>query len=163
MWWNPPQALIGAVIALLGAWLIGRLLLWSLRGGVERSLRRRHRGQERLSAALDYSLAWTVPLIPAGLVLVLRPLLRMSVVGGWSFQLEPVFIYLPAAVLGAMGILLWWFGLIRLALTAPVRSRGRVLLAVLWAPLAAGGLPAAAVFGLLHLRNFLLPVLRLQW
>ena len=163
-WWNPPQALLGSFLAFAGGVILAWLLLAILRAGVERSLRRRYRGQERLGAALRYSTAWAVPLIPAGLILLPLPLCRLAAVAGWRVQPPETFVYVPAAVVAAFGVLMWWFGLIRTASTVPVRTRSRVVLFCgLWMPLIGAVLAAGSFVALLRLQDMLTRVLRLQW
>jgi len=163
-WWNPPRALLGSVLAFVGGLVLAWLLLAILRTGVERSLRRRYRGQERLAAAVRYSTAWALPLIPAGLILLPLPICRLAAVAGWPVQPPETFLYVPAAVVAAFGLLMWWFGLIRTASTVPVRTRGRVVLFCgLSMPLIAAALAAGSFVALLRLQDLLARMLQLQW
>jgi len=164
LWWNPAQALVGATIVLVTVLVLGKLMSCSLRRGVERSLGRRHRGQMRLSAALEYAAAWSVPLIPAALVLALLPLCRVAAVADWMVQPGAAVVYVPAGALAALGVLAWWFGVARLALTVPVAARRRVFLfSVIWFPLGCAVVLAGVVLGWLSLRDRLVPLLGLQW
>ncbi len=164
-WWNPPLAASGAVAALVWGLILGRLLLVILRRGVERSLTERYRGQERLSAALCYSTAWAMPLVPAGLVLALLPLSRLAMVGDWPIKPPTVFMYVPAAVVAGFGAFMVWFGLIRLAMTVPVRARTRaVVFCGLGMPLIAAVLILGSIWGLGRLQTDLLTYwLQVQW
>ena len=164
-WWNPLLASSGAVAALVWAFILSRLLLSILRRGVERSLPERYRGQERLSAALCYSTAWATPLIPAGLVLALLPLCRLAEVGDWPIKPPAVFVYVPAAVVAGFGAFMVWFGLIRLAMTVPVRARTRVVVFCgLGMPLIAAVLILGSIWGLGRLQTDLLSYwLQVQW
>ena len=163
-WWNPLAAMLGAGLALFAAVILGWLLLAVLRAGVERSLRRRYRGQERLQAALRYGTAWAVLLIPAGLILLALPICRMAAVADWPVQPPESFVYVPAAVAAAFALLMFWFGLIRTAATVPVRTRGRVVLFCgLGMPLVAAALTAGSFVGLSKLLEVLGQTLEIQW
>ncbi|MCP4249816.1 MAG: hypothetical protein GY778_22465 [bacterium] len=155
-WWNPLQAAttmaVGAVVALLLSWVLMALL----RTGVESALRRRYRGQERLASALRYSTAWAIPLAPAGLILALWPLWRVADVGNWSVQPSEAAAYVPAVVIAAFSLLLWWLGLIRLGLTVPVPTRRRVAVFVgLIMPLIAAGVIGGTLVGLSRLHGLI--------
>lgn len=164
LWWNALQGGIGAALAIIWAAILARLLSVFLAKGVETSLGKQHRGQGRLTAALCYSAAWAVPLLPAGLLLALSPISEVAELAGWSFQPPALLFFAAAAVLGALGLLAWWFGLIRLATTVPVRSRRRVLFfCMIWVPLVGTTLLAAPAWGMWYLRDLLIPVLHLQW
>ena len=164
-WWSPAQASIGAACALIWGFVICMFLLGVLRRGVERTLLPQYRGQHRLSAALCYSAAWAMPLVPAGLILALLPLCRLAAVGEWLVQPPPTFVYVPAAVVAGLAAVMLWFGLIRLALTVPVRARTRVVLFCgLGMALITAALTLGSVWGLRWLQtNLLSPWLQLLW
>lgn len=163
-WWNVPQALVGSALAFVAALVLMALLMAVLRRGVERSLQRRYRGQQRLAAALGYATAWGLPLIPAGLILALLPICRVAAVADWPVQPPETIVYIPVAVVALLGVFMWWFGLLRLAWTVPVRSRRTVaLFCGLWMPLIAAVLIAGSIWGLLRLREAGAAALQLQW
>jgi hypothetical protein len=163
-WWNPPLAFLGSLAALVWGYILYRLLLAIVRVGVERSLLPRYRGQQRLSAAVYYAVAWSVPLVPAGLILILLPLCRLAEVSDWLIRPPTAFVYVPAAVLGGFAVFMGWFGLVRLAATVPVRARTRVFLFCgLWMPLIAAILTAASIWGLGWLQQTTAARLQLQW
>lgn len=163
-WWNAPQALIGSAMAFVGALVLMAVLMAVLRRGVERSLRPRYRGQERLRAALGYATAWGLPLILAGLILALRPICRAAALADWPVQPPETLVYVPAAVIAGLGVFMSWFGLMRLASTVPVRSRRRVsLFCGLWMPLIVVALIGGSAWGLLLLHDVAASALQLQW
>lgn len=164
LWWNPASAAVGAAAALISAAILGSLLRVILRGGAERSMLRRHRGQKRLTAAWNYAPAWLAPLIPAGLILAVYPVARLSQVADWPIALPTPYVYVFAGIVAAVAVIMTWFGLVRLAATAPVRSRTRMLLFCgLWWPLLAAGLTTGALFGVFYLQRALSESLSLQW
>ncbi|MCH7813866.1 MAG: hypothetical protein IID40_07575 [Planctomycetes bacterium] len=163
-WWNLPRAATTMAVAAVVALLLSWLLLALLRTGVESALRRRYRGQERLASALRYSTAWAIPLVPAGLILALWPLWRVAAVGKWSVQPPEAAAYVPAVVVAAFSLLLWWLGLIRLGLSVPVPTRRRVAVFVgLIMPLIAAGVIAGTLVGLLRLRDLIDPHWPMHW
>jgi hypothetical protein len=164
-WWHPALALTGAVGALVAGLLLGWLLLGILRRGVERALLPQYRGQHRLSAALCYSMAWATPLVPAGLVLALLPLCRLAQVGEWWVRPPTAIAYGPAAVVAGLAVVMLWFGLTRLALTVPVRTRTRVVLFCgVGMPLIAVAMIVGSIWGLWLLQSkAIADWLQLQW
>jgi len=163
-WWNPPQALIGAALAFLAALILMAVLMAILRLGLERSLKRRYRKQGRLAAALSYATAWSLPLIPAGLILALLPVCRLVAVADWPVQPPETIVYGLAAAMALLGVFMWWFGLLRLAATVPVRSRRKAAaLCGLWMPLIAAALIAGSVWGLSLLHDAGTLSLHMQW
>ena len=163
-WWNPPQALAAAALGLTTTLAMSAVLMAILRRGVERSLRRPYRGQQRLAAALGYATTWGLPLIPAGLILALLPLCRVAALADWPIKPPAAVVYVSAAVIAAAGIASWLFGLVRLATTVPVRSRRAVaMFCGLWMPLIAAALIVGSMWGLLAAWGILVPALDLGW
>ncbi|MFQ5491403.1 MAG: hypothetical protein ACE5GE_11845 [Phycisphaerae bacterium] len=163
-WWNLPQAVIGAAVAMLESVVLAYLLLAVLRRGTESALLKAYRGQQRLSAAFHYAVGWAVPLIPAGVILALLPLTRVAQVGRWAIVPPAAVIYVPAVVLAGFGVIMGWFGLVRLASTVPVRTRRRVVVFCgLVMPLVGALLAAGAVWGLLWVQSALAERMQLQW
>lgn len=126
LWWNAAQCLIAVptagVLALLLFWLLGR----TVDVGVACAHQRPYRQGQRLTAALRYSTAWTVPLLVAAGIFALRPLAYAgAVVHSWWTVPDELFLA-PAAIVGGSTLALWWYWLARLGATAPTNTRGRV-------------------------------------
>lgn len=163
-WWNLPRAGIGAAAALVVSVALAFVLLAIVRRGTESALLETYRGQQRLWAAFHYAAAWTLPLIPAGVIWATLGLARAAQVGRWPIALPTGAIYVPAAVLAGFAVITSWFGLLRLASTVPVPTRRRaVVYCGLVVPLLAAGLTAGAVWGMLWIQNTLAGRMQLQW
>lgn len=125
-WWNPPQTVIAGV----GGFVSGLLLLWIvhrlIRLGIELSHRRDHRGEGRMGAALHYSLAWSIPLIACGFLMLVRPIGRIGVIMRWGWNPSHHSLDWIAGMIAALTVVPWWFWLLRLGAAAPPDSRARV-------------------------------------
>jgi hypothetical protein len=164
LWWNPSSSLIAGVSAFVTALLLVWVLVALLRGLVERALQPRHRGQERLAAAIHYDFAWAVWLLPATFVLLLLPLGYVGRVQRNAPYPPIEALFVVAAVVLAVGLLMGWFTLIRAGATVPAGSRGRALaLLGVWAPLIAAALLVGTGLGLWQLLNLVVAALNLQW
>jgi hypothetical protein len=126
LWWNAPQAVIAGVAGLLG----GLLLLWvvfvAIQLGVRAAHQARYRGEGRMTAALHYSTAWSVPLLIASLLLIMRPLSRIGDIARWGWHPSQYAWDLMAGMIAAITVVLWWFWLLRLGSAAPAETRSRV-------------------------------------
>jgi hypothetical protein len=126
LWWNTPQAVIAGVAGFVS----GLLLLWivfvSIRLGVQAAHRARYRGEGRMTAALDYSTAWSVPLLVSALLLVMRPLSRIGDIARWGWHPSRYALDLMAGMIAAITFVFWWFWLLRLGSAAPADTRTRV-------------------------------------
>lgn len=163
-WWNLPQAGIGAASALVVSLTLALVLLAIVRRTTESALLETYRGQQRLRAALHYAVGWSIPLIPAGIILATLGLAQAARVGRWPIAPPAGAIYVPAAVLAGFAVIASWFGLLRLASTVPVPTRQRVVVYCgLVVPLLAAGLTAGAVWGTLWIQNVLSGRMQLQW
>jgi hypothetical protein len=142
-WWNPAQAILAIVAGFLATLVVCYLLMAAVRWLIERAHRREYRGEQRMTAAVDYSTAWIIPASPAAIVIAFLPIAsigeetRSAVISGTAVAILAALIAAPPAVL-------WWIWLIRLGATAPADSHGAVqALVVIGVPLltivAAGG------------------------
>ncbi len=126
LWWNAPQAVIAGVAGIVS----GLLLLWivfvMIRGGVQAVHASRYRGEGRMTAALHYSTAWSVPLLVAALLLVIRPMSRMGDIAKWAWHPSRYALDLTAGIVAAVTFVFWWFWLLRLGSAAPAETRSRV-------------------------------------
>lgn len=147
-------------VTLLGAWvflaIVARL--------AESSLGERFRNQGRFGSALRYGTAWVLFLLVAAVILSLLPLCSAAEVARWSFVPPRSAVYLVSVVAASVGLLLWWFWLIRLGSTVPPTTRSRVgIFFGIAVPLLTvgfvGGSTAAFVLGI----RALTPALHLQW
>ncbi len=149
LWWNPAQAMIGAVIAGLS----GLLILWVLRhvvgAGIGLSHQRPYRGERRMSAALLYSAAWGVPALMGAALCLLRPFAWVGEVVRWSWTPADHTVRMLAGTIAALSAVFWWIWLVRLGSTAPQATRMRVMaFFLLGAPVIAAGAAAGWWFGL---------------
>ncbi len=164
VWWNPTRGALSFVVGLAGGLLVAYGLLGAMGLGASMALGASYRGEERLGAALDYSLAWGHPAAWAGLLMVaVFPVLEVLQVAGVG-PLPPVSAVSGGASVIALGSgLLWWFWLVRLGYTGSESARVRmtVFMAVVVPVLAVGMLVCwrvgmgrlfDAAWGLLHLR-----------
>ncbi len=149
LWWNPAQALIATVLgAVVGLLLMGLVLLL-IRAGVLRAHTRPYRREQRMTAAIHYSTAWCVLIFLATIVLGLRPLSFMGKIARWPLSPPERGLVFSAALLAGFGVIMWWFWLVRLGVTAPERTRGRVIaFFALGAPMIVAGVAAAWWLGL---------------
>jgi len=152
LWWNPAQSLIVMVTAGVGAMAGLALLLAMVRWGVRKAHASPYRGEQRMTAALHYSTAWSAPILFAALIIGFKPLAYVGGTLGWSWIPTARAFDYAAAVPAGVGLAMWWFGLVRLGATSPAKTRSRVVcFFVLIAPLMLGGVAAGWWFGLAHL------------
>lgn len=164
LWWNWVQAVLAVVLGMPAALLLMMFLLALMVRGVVKVHPPPYRAERRLTAALQYGTAWCVPLAVACWVLALRPVALVGGMSKWGWYPPERGFTLSAAVVGALGCVLWWFWLIRLGSTAPSRARGPVLsFLVLAPPLAAALFAAGWYFGLRTGLGLLFEVLRLSF
>ncbi len=126
LWWNVPQAVIAGVAGFVG----GLLLLWiafvMIHGGVQAAHAPRYRGEGRMTAALHYSTAWSVPLLVAAMLLVMRPVSQIGDISRWAWHPSRYALDLMAGMIAAITFVFWWFWLLRLGSAAPAETRTRV-------------------------------------
>lgn len=139
-WWNPAQGVVAFAAAVIAAWLLLAAILYLLRVAVSAAHRPPYDREGRMTAALHYSTAWLVLLIVPLVILALRPFAFLGSIGGWRWSPSRSAFELPGAALAACICILWWFWLIRLGSTAPLKTRGMVVACfAILAPLLAGG------------------------
>lgn len=126
LWWNAPQAVIsgvaGFVSGLLTLWVVFLLIRW----GVQFSHASRYRREGRMTAALHYSTAWSVPLLVSGLLLVVRSLSRIGDIARWGWNPSRYALDIVAGMIAGVTFVFWWFWLLRLGSAAPADTRWRV-------------------------------------
>ena len=126
LWWSPPQMMVGVVVGSVAA----MILIWLAHGLIRTGLRWAHlppyRHEQRMTGALQYSIAWSLPLWLAALLLSLRPLSYMGDIARWRWVPPLDGFHHAAGALAGFGLVMWWFWLVRLAAVAPVKTRGRV-------------------------------------
>ncbi len=164
LWWNPAQALLAAAAALVIG-LVLMLALSALMGaGVRAAHRTHYRGEQRMTAAILYSTAWSLPLMIGALVMGLRPLSRIGSVARWRWYPLDESLVLIAGVVAGFGVVMWWFWLVRLGVTAPTSTRGRVVaFMAVGSPILAIGFAAGAVVGLDRMLDSLFGMLDLRF
>ena len=128
LWWSPAQMVIAVVTAAAGALLLCRVVIIVVRAGVTLAHSARFRAEQRMTAAIQYSTAWWVPICVAALVAALLPSSYIGAMEAWRWYPPQRGFVLSAGVLAAFGVVMWWFWLVRLGSTAPVRTRRRVVL-----------------------------------
>jgi hypothetical protein len=162
-WWNPPQTIIAAALGITGAVSLAYVLFGFIRWLIERAHERSYRGEQRMTAAIDYSTAWIVPALPAAIIVGFLPAItiaeetRSAVVSGTALAILAALIAVPPVVL-------WWIWLVRLGATAPAETRGAVQAAfVVGAPLLTIAAVAAWWFGLHALLQYLFQAMDLNF
>jgi len=164
LWWNPPQAVVAGVCGFLAAILILWLTHGALRTGVTLAHQTRYRREKRMTAALLYSTAWGLPLVLSVVLLALRPLGRIGDIEHWPWCPSESGFALAAGLIAVLGVVFWWFWLIRLGATAPADTRGRIgVFVALGAPLIVAGASAAWWFGLDAALHALFTLWKLQF
>jgi hypothetical protein len=127
LWWNPIQGAVAVVTGFFGALLLMWLAVALTRAGVTRAHEPTYREDRRMSAAIHYGTSWGVLFFVAALVAALRPIAYLGAVGRWPWYPPQHSFELAAAVVAGVGVVLWWFWLLRLGATAPASTRGRVV------------------------------------
>ena len=164
VWWNPTQATLASVSTFVAALLVAWIILVCQRTGVQRALGSQYRDQGRLEAALHYGTAWLILLFPAAVIAAFSPLAEISAAARWPLVVPPVAICAPAVVIAVISVSGYGFGLIRVAATAPVAVRTRVVVFfTLWSPLIIAVSVATAGVGLYVWMRLLIPQLNLGW
>lgn len=126
LWWSPVQMVIGLASGFLAAWVLLTVVAMLVRVAVTRAHGETYRHEQRMTAALHYSTAWSIPLLVAALVASLVPVSYVSEMARWMIRPAAFAFETAAGVVAALGGVLWWFWLVRLGATAPPRARGRV-------------------------------------
>lgn len=150
LWWNAAQSVIATVIGFLLAWVALVLMLSLLRGLANRSLSPAHRVEQRMSAAVHYGSVFLLTFLPAGIIATLQPIGRMTEISQSAIRIPPNVITAAASLPAALGVILWWFWLIRLGGTAPPKSRSGLVTCLIVAPLPLLGLAVAGWWAALH-------------
>lgn len=164
LWWNPAHTIIVTAISFASAWLLLSLVTWLVRVGVNRAHKPPYRHEWRMTAATDYSLAWCVPLLAASLVASLRLFSTLGVAAGWSWYPSTKGLDRLAGVVAWVAVILWWFWLIRLASTAPGRTRSRVVaFFTVGVPMIAGAAAVGWWFALDRLYGALFEALNMEF
>lgn len=144
LWWNPVQAVVVLGTASMVALIVLLFLAFGLRAGVTLAHASQYRSEQRMTAAIQYSTAWAVPVALGAIVIAVRPVAYVGGLRQWAMCPPQRVFDLTAAVFAGFGLIMWWFWLVRLGATAPIKTRSRV--AVFFA-LAAPVLFAAAATG----------------
>ena len=148
--------MIASVIAGLAALLLMRLLVLLIRIGIAMAHTAAYRGEQRMTAALLYSTAWWIPALAGIIICLLRPLAFVGEMSKGGCYPTNRGLSLIAGALVGLAATLWWFWLIRLGATAPVRTRGRVMaFCTLGSPLLLAGASLAWWIGLEPFTEFL--------
>ncbi len=155
LWWSPVQMIIavtlGFVLGVTALWLALALV----RLGVKMAYVSAYRKEQRMTAALHYATAWSLPVFVGVLIVSLRSIAYVGSIACWSWYPPQHGFELSGAVIVAFGTALWWFWLLRLGSTAPARTRLRVgVFFALGAPLILCGVGAGYWFGLEALCRF---------
>lgn len=164
LWWNPMLGTMGAMLGFAAGWIALSLLLGLLRISSTAAHAPTFRKDGRLTAALQYSTAWTAVALISAMLYCLTPLARAGSLAAWRYVPPPEAFSVASAALAGLGGALWWFWLVRLGFTAPPTSRNRVAAVfLLGAPVLAAGLGAGWWFGLLALQRLVAQLLHLEF
>lgn len=163
LWWNLPWATVAAVAALVLTLVVGFVLVWWVGRGAQRALRGSLQGTPRLRCAVQYSTAWVQPLVLALVILAMSPIGWLVGTSNLGRLSAPVF-QLPAALLAAAGLLLWWLWCVRLGQTTPAETRTAVSrYFLLWTPLWCALIAGAAICGAWYAAPHLMRTMNLHW
>ncbi|MFQ5495985.1 MAG: hypothetical protein ACE5EX_11455, partial [Phycisphaerae bacterium] len=127
LWWNPVQALLGAALAAPTALLVLILLVAVVRAGLARAHTPAYRGEQRMTAAIHYASAWSLPVMAGALVAALRPIAYIGNMTQWPWYPPQRLFLIAGAVLSGFGVAMGWFWLVRCAAAAPPGTRTRVV------------------------------------
>lgn len=127
LWWNPLQIVIAVITGGLAGLLLLSLAMLLTRAGLARAHSPPYRSEQRMTAAIHYSTAWSIPLFLAAVVVGFRPVSYVGAMARWPWYPPERGLVLSAAVLAAFGVTMWWFWLCRMGATAPARTRWRVV------------------------------------
>lgn len=123
LWWNPAQAIIATACGIAIGWVLLNLLVALMRKGVTWSHRSDHRHEQRMTAAINYSTAWFLPVLAATFLIALRPVGYGGVVAKWTWSPPDSGIFLVAGVIAGFAAAMWWFWLVRLGAGASPSAR----------------------------------------
>lgn len=128
LWWNAAQSVIVLVTAGVAGLILLLLVMSTVRAGVSRAHASRYRGEQRMTAAVHYGTAWGIPVALAALLAGLRPIAYIGMMEQWPWHPPERGFILSAATLAGIGLVMWWFWLVRLGATSPARTRLRVIM-----------------------------------
>lgn len=164
LWWNPGQSLIAGAFGFASALAILPPVIWLIRLGLHRAHQAPYRAERRLTAAVDYGLAWVVPGLLAVPLLALRPFTQVGRIRQWSYCPTEVGANATAGVVIGLAGALWWFWMVRAAATSPARTRARVVgFVALGAPATIGLVSVGWWFALRHLLDHLFRTLGMNF
>ncbi len=126
LWWNTPEAIVAGVAGFVGGLLTLWIMFVLIRTGVQLAHASRYRGEGRMTAALHYGTAWSVPMLAGCLLLFLRPISRIGDILRWGWHPSLYALELIVGMIAAISAVFWWFWLLRLGWAAPADTRGRV-------------------------------------
>jgi len=127
LWWNIAHTVTALAIGMVAGLVLVNAGLLLLRLGTGWAHAPSYRDDRRMTAAIDYSTGWCVPVVAGGILAALRPIEFASKVSAWPWVPPAYAFYVPAAVLAGIGAVMWWFLLVRLAVSAPAATRARVV------------------------------------
>ena len=127
LWWNPVQAIIALLMGWVGALAMAWLALGLLRFGVTVAHGRQYRTEQRMTAAIHYSVGWGLIVLVGALIACLRPLSYIGEIVVWSSYPRGESYDLAAGVVVGFGVIMWWFWLVRLGTAARAPMRARVV------------------------------------
>ena len=145
LWWNLPQAVVGVALAMATGAVLAWLATLLLRAGLTRAHIKPYHNEQRMTAALHYSMAGVVPLFLAAVLAACLPLYEIGRMAEWRWYPPRDGLVWAATAVAGVGLAGWWFWLVRIGATAPPRTRSRVVACLaVGAPIIAAG--AAAVW-----------------
>ena len=164
LWWNPVHAVVAGVISLAFALLLIWGMLFLVRAGVTKAHKPVYRSEQRLTAALHYSFAWGIPTIVAAVLVAFRPISNIGAIARWSWFPTRRAFEIPATVLAAFAMIMWWFWLVCVGNAAPADTRGRVVAFLgIGVPLIVAPAVAGWWFGLDRLYTWLFRMMSVQF
>jgi hypothetical protein len=164
LWWNVPRAIVSGTVALLTVLPLSLVLVWIVATRAQKAMRTGDRDYVRFRCAVHYSTAWAHFISVAVLIELGRPLVRALHVMGAIGVGSPAIVDVPAVLVALVGVLMWWFWLIRLGDTAPKDIRSAVSrVFVAWTPVWAILIGGGTAFGLHFLFDRLAIAFNLNW
>lgn len=159
LWWNQPWATVASVTVFFASWVVLAAMLGLVGYGGERA-----GGGGRCRCAVHYGTGWLLLIIPAVLMLALRPLSFVAMKFGIAARALTVFIDMLAILICVAIAMFWLFWQMRLSAAAPAPRRGRVRrFFAITTPIMVVVIVGAAAFGAYQGLPALRIALKMQW
>ncbi len=164
VWLNPTRSALAVIPAVIAGLVLAYALTMVMNFGARGLVGHSHRHEERLTAALQYSATWGMPLLYASVIALAVPAADAMRASGVPLVPPPVAFHAVASLLAGVAAFMWWFMLVRLAQTMPFAVRLRITTYyALVAPLLIAVLVVGWRYGMDRLFDLLWTLLKLRW